>query len=418
MAAVRTPSRESESRGHLDMNDLNLLQHYILHTSRKMTLHSGKSLVWERIFPDVAASKEFIMHLLLALAGLDILTADHPSDGQVHWENSTTSIGSHIKNPELNKLETVIQHHQRGLEGLQEELRGAGESNAELLVIGSMLVVGFAFASLRIRDLDPSPQILSDSIDTNSYHTASDAGRPQVHWLRLIRGVSFITQQYWITLKKSRVRTLLLFNNANDDWKPCQSELDSAPAPQGAPRSTRITRFALGARQAILNLRTFSSILKTRTAVTEDLAYPTSFPSPDSDRMTILQKQDDAITLIEDIYMRILYVLQLRRIETRSSSSLDTQAEIEEAAVTSWPHLLSQTFISSLESYESFGVIEGLSFTILVYLYLTLSILEDLWYLGTTFDKEINKIHALILKLNDNQLADLMKWPMEVIKTL
>jgi hypothetical protein len=402
MGPVGTPTQQTETPSHLNMNDLNLLQHYIMHTSKKMSIDRAKSLVWERVFPDIASTNEFLMHLLLALAGLDILTRD--SLGCQTQHDATRSSDLSTRNMKLAKLKVVIEHHQLGLKGLQEELWNTSESNAELLMTGSMLIVGFAFASLRVGNLNPEPQP-SPTIPYSSPENAdnNNAGKPHTHWLRLVRGVSSITQQHWMTLKRGRCRALLQFRNSHEDWKLCRSQLDGI-VPDGI--RSKISKFASGASQAVSNLQTFLDAFKS----TEQ--FPT-----DSEESSILQEQHHALTVIEDMYMRVLYALQLQKVEPQSSSDLDAQAEIEAAAVTSWPMLVSQGFISSLESYEHIRVMEGLSFTILAHLYLTLSILENTWYLGATFDNEIVKINKLVAGLNDGQLKKLMEWPMEVIRS-
>jgi hypothetical protein len=398
---IGTPNRESEPRSHLNMNDLNLLQHFILYTSKKMSFDRDKCLVWERVFPDIAGTNEFLMHLLLALAGLDILTED-PLASQTLRLGTNSTYDPHTKKIESAKLKVVIEHHHLGLKGLQEELWTASESNAEILMIGSMLIVGFAFASLRLGDMSSSAPSPIDPY-LNSENAVNDAGKPHTHWLRLVRGASSIMQQHWLTLKRGRCRALLHFRNSHEDWKLCQSELEGL-VPVGV--GSRISDFALGASQAVFNLRAF-----LRSIETIEQPIPQNF-----EQSNIFQEQHHALAVMEDMYMRVLYALQLQRNESQPSSDLDAQAEVEEVAVTSWPTLVSQGFISSLESYDRFGAVEGLSFTILAHLYLTLSILESIWYLGATFDHEIVKINRMVAGLGDGQLAKLMEWPMEVIR--
>jgi hypothetical protein len=400
MSPTGPSNHGNEPLSHLNMNDLNLLQHFILHTSKKMSLSPEKRVVWERVLPEIASKKEFLMHLLLALAGLDTLTEDLRGP-QTRLETDN-ACDAHAKNLELAKLNVVIEHHQLGLKGLQGELWSASEYNAETLMIGSMLIVGFAFASLRVGDLSSSASSHTDHYPSSS-NTGNDSRKPQFHWLHLVRGVSSIMQQHWMILKRSRCRAVLNFRNAHEDWKLCRSELEGI-TPIGV--GSRISKFALGASQAVCNLQAFLHSIEA----TEQPFLP------DSEQNIIIQEQHHALTVIEDMYMRILCALRLQSVESRPSSKLDAQFEIEEAAVTSWPTLISQGFITSLESYDRFGVVEGLSLTILAYLYLTLSILEDTWYLGTTFDHEINKINRLVVGLNDGRLAKLMEWPMEVIR--
>ncbi|KAF5004930.1 hypothetical protein F66182_15993, partial [Fusarium sp. NRRL 66182] len=102
------------------MIDLNLLQHFILHTSKKMTLHKIKTEVWERVFLDLATTNEFLMHLILALAGADILITE---ECPMSWSAS---------------LHLIMEHHQQGLAGLQKALCATAELNEEALLAGSM----------------------------------------------------------------------------------------------------------------------------------------------------------------------------------------------------------------------------------------------------------------------------------------
>ncbi|KAJ6009069.1 hypothetical protein N7499_000977 [Penicillium canescens] len=107
------------------MHDLTLLQHYILHTSKELSLNPGKALIWGRVSPDIADKNAFLMHLLIALAGVDILTTQQPNE-QMH------------ANLDAAKLQTLVEHHQMGLQGLQEQLAAVKHTNAEVLFAGSM----------------------------------------------------------------------------------------------------------------------------------------------------------------------------------------------------------------------------------------------------------------------------------------
>ncbi|CAG7916644.1 unnamed protein product [Penicillium olsonii] len=391
-----TSADENQSQSHLNMNDLNLLQHYILHTSKKTSLNPEKVLVWERIIPDMASTNEFLMHLLLALAGLDILNRESRE-----FQNSRIQ-QNQFHTSESAKLKLVIEHHQLGLKGLQEELSSG--SDAEILVTGSMLIVAFAFASLPFGNMGP-PQTLSDNPYGDS-HLTTGTQRPNTHWLRLVRGVAFIAQEHWMTVKVSRCRALMHFKNSHEDWKLCRSELDEF-VPDGL--GSKISKLASGARAAVSNLRSLLHSL--------ELEANSEHPSPRGPVPTsLLREQEQAVAVFEEMHYLILYALRLQRVEPQPSSNLDVQKEIEEAAVTSWPHRVSQEFVSSLESCDNFATTGGVSFTILAHLYLTLAILEGTWYLGATFDAEIEKINTFISGLRDERLSAAMEWPISVIR--
>jgi hypothetical protein len=74
--------------GHLNMNDLQMHSHFMLHTAKNMSLSPRRRHVWETVISQFAMRNEALMHLLLALAGLDLFSSDrsvaderHPSSG-------------------------------------------------------------------------------------------------------------------------------------------------------------------------------------------------------------------------------------------------------------------------------------------------------------------------------------------------
>ncbi|KAJ5689648.1 C6 finger domain protein [Penicillium macrosclerotiorum] len=414
-------------RQGLNMHDLILLQHYFLHTSKRMSLQPSKTLIWERVIPEMAASNEFLMHLVLALAGLELLTAENPDEirakepfGYFPKPNGTPGEDITLYS---SRLHIVLEHHQQGLKGLQEEL-SSSDSNAEVLVAGAMLIVGFAFASLRVRDLDSFFQSshASPATENTSPGIAGGLEAPQVQWLRLVRGLTAIMDQNWHSLRRSRIRSLLIFNNANDDWKIFESELRST-TPLGDIRSKRVSTFAMGAFQAISDLREFYAVLKGKHHTGTSLqASSTPIASPSSPHLInqsadhLLESCDEAINVTDTIYMRILHVLQMGKIESQPSSSLELQTEIEDAAVSSWARLLPDAFVSSLDVNGSLTKLQGLCMAILAHLYLTIAILEDIWYFGRSCDFEIQKINALVAELGNDKLTALLVWPMKVIE--
>lgn len=396
-------------KGSLNMYDLKLLQHYILHTSKRMTLHPEKALVWERIITDIASEAEYLMHLLLALAGLDVLTAHSNTSDQTKHDDSLIQI--------------LIGHHQEGLKGLQQEIHSIGDSNLEDLLTGSLLINAFAFASLRVRELNHStedPQHYP-AMNETSKSAPNNFERPQSQWLYPTRGAFSIVKHSWMQLQRSRLRSLLVFNKANEDWEHFRSELNAPIELPSGILSARLSAFVSNASQAICDLRAFSNALKPTIAPPlddNDLAF---FQTPGSDTSTgnstycLLQDQDKAIEVVEMMYMRILHVVCLRRTGAQASSELEIQTEIEDAAVASWPTLVGEGFISSLDSHSVHGSAQGLSLTILAHLYLTLALLDKIWYFEGTFDLEIKKIAAVVNQNADVELVELMKWPMHVI---
>lgn len=398
------------------MSDLNLLQHYILHTSKKMTLHKIKSVVWERVIPEMAAVNEFLMHLVLALAGLDILTSGDASAVKVQGSSSSPMFAS------VPNLRSIMKHHQQGLAGLQEALCATSDPDAEALLAGSMLVVGFAFASFGIKDLDPSTPTLQDTLNPGPPLPSPlpDVSTLHIQWLHLVRGVTSILRQFWSTLRKCRLRTLLNYDHANDDWKLCEEQVRSAIGPSPNVRSKRLRKFASGANRAVSDLRDLHATLR-QFSNSEEGAEGSPFATPQSDHsgnsgQPLLDAYEQAIGVVDDLYMRILHVMQMKPLDSHSSSDLELQTALEDTAVSSWPHLLPEEFISSLDWQGNLDMLHGASFVILAHLYLTIAILDELWYYGKRCDVEIYKINTLIVALEDEKLVSLMDWPIDVIR--
>lgn len=399
------------------MNDLNLLQHFILHTSKKMSLHKIKTVVWERVIPEMAAANEFLMHLVLALAGLDVLTT---GDACVQNTQGSSSASMPASAPDF---ESIMEHHQQGLAGLQEALCATSESDAESLLAGSMLLVGFAFASLGIKVLDPSistDQHTSDS-SLGALSPPFDLTILDMQWLHLVRGITSILDQFSPTLGKCRLRALLLYKNANEDWKMCEAQMHSNIMPSWHIRSKRLQKFATGANRAVSHLRDVLAGLRLRSDLQEVAEGSPLSATPRSDESSngseaYLETYEQAIGVVEDLYMRIIYVMQMKPLASHSSSDLELQKDLEDAAVTGWPYLLSEEFMSCLDSHRNFDTIQGVSLVILAHLYLPIAILDELWYCGKRWDAEIRKIKTLVVGLADKKLISLVEWPSDVIR--
>jgi hypothetical protein len=408
---------DSQSTSSLNMSDLNLLQHYILHTSKKMTLHKIKTVVWERVIPEMAAANEFLMHLVLALAGLDILTSR-----DICVRNDQGSSKPFIA-ASVPQLQSIMGHHQQGLAGLQEALCATSEPDAEVLLAGSMLVVGFAFASFGIKDLDPSAHTFQDTLSSDSASPSPllDVGTLHIQWLHLVRGVTSILRQFWPTLRKCRLRALLFSNHANEDWKLCEEQVRSSVVPSRYIHSGRLRKFATGANNAISKLRDLYASLRLSAGFEDGIETSPSIATPHSDQSgnvgsVSLEPYEKAIGVVEDLYMRILYVMHMKPLDCHASSDLEIQTDIEDAAVSSWPHLLPEEFIFSLDPRGNFDRMQGVSVVILAHLYLAIAILDEVWYYGKRCDIEIYKINTLIGGLGDTKLISLMEWPIDVIQ--
>ncbi|RAK89769.1 hypothetical protein BO79DRAFT_286787 [Aspergillus costaricaensis CBS 115574] len=403
------PLSESAEVSHhnesLDMPDMSLLTHFMVHVSDRMALHPERKLIWQRVIPTLATEEEYLMHLLLALAGTHALCeADSPETNSLN-PNIDPNIHN---NPEANSFRDyyrILDHHQKGLEGFRHALSEATASTAEYIFCGSLLIIAFAFASLRIRALGDKGM---------GFHNGDSAGEPWIDWLHLVRGLGAFVGEHYAVLRISRLRTIMNYSHANEHWKdfPATSSTPVFPRLQGAP--PRFIRFAQGAAQQISLLRAFANTLTQDYGINmEDTPSPDSYGSPNIQTIPeLLREQISTIDRLEDMYMRTLYVFRFTASERDSSVSMDIQTDLEDAAVLSWPHLISQSFILSIQQGQDAGIIEGFSYVILAHFYVMLLLFEDLWYLRGTFPREIRNTHMLVVKLGDGALMPLMQWPM------
>ncbi|KAF7714831.1 Fungal Zn(2)-Cys(6) binuclear cluster domain-containing protein [Penicillium ucsense] len=412
---------DSQSTSGLNMGDLYLLQHYILHTSKKMTLNQNKSAAWQQVIPELAAENEFLMHLVLALAGLDILTMRdlYTHDGQGCLNRSTAR-----KVPELR---SIMEHHQQGLAGLHKALCVPSEPDAEALLAGSMLVAAFGFASFGIRDLEPSAYAFLDHSFPSvlrSDPSLLTIGSLHIQSLQLVRGVTSILGQFWPTLRTCRLRPLLHFTNSNEDWKLCKAKLRSGVMPSRNIHSRRLRSFAAGASYAVSELRALNDSLRVAAGsdqTTESSPSVASSHSGQSDNggKSRLDTYEEVIGVVEDLYMKIVFILHMKPLNDQASSDLEIHADLEDTAIAGWPHSLPEEFVTSLASQASQGnldIMAGVSLVLLAHLHLTVAIMDAIWCYGERCDIEIHKIKTLIDGLGDQRLITLMRWPITVIQ--
>ncbi|EAW16176.1 uncharacterized protein NFIA_055250 [Aspergillus fischeri NRRL 181] len=357
----------------------------MLHTSKHMTLNSRRQHIWETVIPRFAMRSEALMHLLLALAGLDYASArtagEQPENTSPDMEGQPSPANAdhdHRHNHTLDAtyLQIIIEHHQRGLEAFRTELANLSSANLNLVFAGSMLLVAFALASLRIRNL-------------NDAH--SQPGQPRLDWIFLIHGLCTVIKHNWPEVRMGPLRAMTQYSYANDDWRLC---------PRGALRSVssmrrgcspRLVAFCRGADAALTQLVGYHASLAAREG-------------------QVLEEQKTALELLEGMYMRTLYVVHFS--DEARESPLDVQADLEDAALMAWAEFLPEGYLDTLAGS---GVSSTLSYVILAYFHLLFSLFESVWYVKGGFDGEIVKIKALVDMSGERELMSLMQWPVAVI---
>jgi hypothetical protein len=380
------------------MVDLRLLSHFMTRTTKHMSLSPYRRQVWETVIPGLAMSHEFLMHLLLALAGLDDFPLDSQPPGGVP---SGRTIGSHSATSMhyAHHMQIVVGHHQCGLQGFRDQLSTLSDANCNPVFAGSMLLVAFAFASLRVRNWGDSHMSISTSKSTTTL-----LPKLRLDWIYLIRGISTVVEQCWHSLRMGPFREILQYPGATEDWKMYPDTMfTTVAAPAGC--SPRIARFCSGAFEAISRLRSLQGA--TPSPMDADSPLDSGLDQPPC-------ALKDALELLESMYMRTLYVVQYSRDETNTGTAVAVaiQADMEDAAVMGWPQALSEPFLASLGSPD---VTPNASLVVLAHLYLTLALFERTWLLNGAFDEEIMKIDTLFKASRDETFIALMQWPVSVL---
>ncbi|KAL3428557.1 hypothetical protein BDV09DRAFT_190847 [Aspergillus tetrazonus] len=347
---------------------------------------------------DSTANHYYLMHLLLAVGG-------------VHMIATQAGLGNnmHPSGADLLSLRRIMEHYQCGLQGFREEVSHISQFNSEAVYAGSLLLVAFAYASFHLSgpnmqgvNVDLLLDLASENPDDNGLH---------LRWLHLIRGVSSVVLDQWPALKASRLRPLLLFFHGEEYWNDIPFEPSGARFCRCSPR---LRVFAQGSSRAIAELHAVWAVIRPPSL---DIASNVESPASLSSSTTVdgaHNEQVRAISVLDMIYSRINGALQCSTGEQGHPSDLDVQNNLEEAAVLSWPILLTGDFIARLEMTNQTDPIWRHSLIILAHFYV-INTLVDRWYLKGLFEREIFKISDLIGATSDPQLAPLMRWPVGVI---
>ncbi|CAI7567839.1 unnamed protein product [Penicillium pancosmium] len=391
-------SQSNHGRADLAMNDLKLLQFFHLHTAKQMSLHPRRTMVWQRIIPELGTKHGYLMHLLLALGGIHMIT---------HQAEANKASG--IEDSDTVDLEIVVEHHQRGLEGFRQEVSCISPSNAELVFAGSLLLVGFAFASLKVQDLN-LPNGHLEEMKRAAGNLSSENDILHLNWLYLNRGISSVINDQWHVLKASRLRQMVVFPHGDEFWQELPFDASSSRLSYCSPR---LFKFGEGASQAVANLKASLNVFEhTRNDLSSCSGTPTSQPSPPMTLDWIVGAHSGAIDVLDKVYSRIISVLRCATTEIPAGAEI--QLDFEEAAILSWPIQLPGPFLTSLEKSEN-DCFHGRSLIILAHFYLV-NTLVDTWFMRGSFEREILKLNALIGALNESHLSTFMLWPNDIMK--
>ncbi|KAJ5770251.1 uncharacterized protein N7511_002302 [Penicillium nucicola] len=359
-----------------------------------MALAQRRSQVWERIIPELGSQSPYLMHLLLALGGIHMIKQKADANTPIPEDSDAMD------------LAVVMEHHQRGLEGFREEVSRTSPSNAEFVFAGSLILVGFAFAFLRIQDFNFQTGTTED-LCSNLANPLTNKNL-RLNWLYLNRGVVSVIRDQWPVLKTGRLRQMLMSSHNDEAWA-----VSSFDVPSRLSRcSPRLIKFYEGAHQAIVSIRESLNAIESASDDRSSCSgTPASQPSPSTSLDVAMDVHVETIRILETFYSRITSTLQFAA--TENSTDKEIQLDFEEAAILSWPDLLPSAFLESLERSEH-NCLHGLSLVILAHFYL-INTLIDAWHLKGSFQIEILGLNALVGSLNESKLSTFMLWPNEVM---
>ncbi|KAH8883718.1 hypothetical protein GQ53DRAFT_698913 [Thozetella sp. PMI_491] len=179
-----------------DINDLALLHHWTISTSRDIVRCPRVDHCWQTIFPRIASQHPFVMHGILSLAALHLAYTD-------------------VASKEERTLD-AIRHHSTSLQGFRENILHMSDKNSEGLFVSSTLNIIYIFGMLgrpsrcNIADVDPRSR------------TARALG---TEWIPMIRGVQAVLHRVYDHVRFGPLSPLLNLGN----WD--ELDLNGEPLP-------------------------------------------------------------------------------------------------------------------------------------------------------------------------------------------
>ncbi|KAL9137271.1 MAG: hypothetical protein Q9175_001523 [Cornicularia normoerica] len=128
----------------LNMAHLELLHHFIAVTSEALGVETISRQIWKLKIPQIALSHDFLMHSILAVAALHIAHLGS-EQRKSYWERAA-------------------MHQDRAVQLQQEAMANPSQDNADALFSFSLLVIYFAFASLKALGSQDSEEPLAGAV--------------------------------------------------------------------------------------------------------------------------------------------------------------------------------------------------------------------------------------------------------------
>ncbi|KAH0361376.1 hypothetical protein KCU65_g8782, partial [Aureobasidium melanogenum] len=173
-----TSTRAGES---FTLKEMELLHHFVTHTAKTLADQTEHQNIWQTAVVKVAFKQKFLMHGILAVAGLHV------------------SVTRQSEEDDLSVL--AANHQDLALQGFRSALANFNSENCEALFASSILVVCYIIASSGTRF---NPNLTTESIFNEVLLNAV------VDWIRLFRGTDHIARRGKMWLEESPLAPLLI----------------------------------------------------------------------------------------------------------------------------------------------------------------------------------------------------------------
>lgn len=178
-----------------EMDDMVLLHHWTLFTSRDIYQSQPVDYCWQTVLPRIAFHHPFVMHGILSLAALHLAHTD----------------------PSCEKYRTLdaSRHHNTSLQGFRKAINHVTDENSDALFAFSFLNIIYTFAILRQTRSD-------DDMGNSKSRNARVLGN---EWIPMIRGVQAVLVPVYDRVRLGPLSPLTLIGN----WDELNVESDSHP---------------------------------------------------------------------------------------------------------------------------------------------------------------------------------------------
>ncbi|GKT70800.1 LOW QUALITY PROTEIN: hypothetical protein ColTof4_03223 [Colletotrichum tofieldiae] len=166
------------------MDDMALLHHWTISTSRTIVGFAGADDWWQQAFPRIAFGHPFVMHGILSLTALHLAHLD-------------------LHNRRRYMADAARRHNQ-ALHGFGEAIANISDDNSDAI---------FACASMNIVYVFGMYGHLYESCNGDSSHSARNARVLGAEWIPMIRGIEAVLKPIYDRMRLGPLSPLLNLSN-------------------------------------------------------------------------------------------------------------------------------------------------------------------------------------------------------------